>query len=391
LKKYTLHNRDIILLSNQMFHDRYWTSKQYITMELIKNNRVLYIEGNYSIGKLVSGLFKRTWPVKPFGYMTQERENLFILTPFPRIPLRNHFRLFGWLNQKLLLFKIRRAGKKLKMKNPVFWTFLHQSADLVDKLDESLSIYHCVDDWPERFVMMNMGRRQVIKTDEETILGKTDLIISVSPGLLSDYKIEQSKFKIIENGVDLKMFKTQGSELQIPLDLNTIVKPIIGFAGSIGKWIDLDLYKYLLKNIPDYSFVMIGLNERKKEIALCEQHNNFYYLGLKSQHDVPKYINGFDVCLMPFNQTRIAKSLLPQKMFQYLAMGKPVVSSFIPTLEPFKDILYIAENPEQFGACIQKAVIKNQVLIQDRINFAEQYDWKNRMIKYESALSDIHN
>ena len=178
---------------------------------------------------------------------------------------------------------------------------------------------------------------------------------------------------------------------QIPLDLNTIVKPIIGFAGSIGKWIDLDLYKYLLKNIPDYSFVMIGLNERKKEIALCEQHNNFYYLGLKSQHDVPKYINSFDVCLMPFNQTRIAKSLLPQKMFQYLAMGKPVVSSFIPTLEPFKDILYIAENPEQFGACIQKSIIENQVLKQDRINFAEQYDWKNRMIKYESALSDIHN
>ena len=77
MKKYILHNRDIILLSNQMFHDRYWTSKQYITVELIKNNRVLYVEGNYSFGKLVSGLFNRTWPVKPFGNMTQERENLF--------------------------------------------------------------------------------------------------------------------------------------------------------------------------------------------------------------------------------------------------------------------------------------------------------------------------
>ena len=372
-----------------MFHDRYWTSKQYITTELIKNNRVLYVEGNYSFGKFVSGLFNRTWPVKPFGNMTQERENLFILTPFPRIPLRNHFRLFGWLNQKLLLFKIRRAGKKLKMKNPVFWTFLHQSADLVGKLNESLTIYHCVDDWPERFVMMNMGRKAVIRTDEKSILDKADLIISVSPGLLSDYKIDKSKFKMIENGVDLNMFKAQGSELQIPSDLISIVKPIIGFVGSIGKWIDLELYKYLLKNFPDYSFVMIGLNERKQEIALCEQHKNFYYLGLKSQHDVPKYINNFDVCLMPFNQTRIAKSLLPQKMFQYLAMGKPVVSSFIPTLEPFKEILSIAENPEQFGACIQKAVIENQVLKQDRINFAELFDWKNRMAEYETAISDV--
>ena len=92
---------------------------------------------------------------------------------------------------------------------------------------------------------------------------------------------------------------------------------------------------------------------------------------------------------MPFNQTRIAKSLLPQKMFQYLAMGKPVVSSFIPTLEPFKEILSIAENPEQFGVCIQKAVIENQVLKQDRINFAKLFDWKDRMTEYETAISDV--
>ena len=100
-----LKGKDIILISNQMMDDRYWTSKQYITMELIKKNRVLYVEANYSFGKLISGLLGKKWPVSPFGRMQIKNENLTIMTPFPRLPYRNHFRWIGWLNQKLLLYK----------------------------------------------------------------------------------------------------------------------------------------------------------------------------------------------------------------------------------------------------------------------------------------------
>ena len=108
-----IENQDIILISNQMLNDRYWTSKQYITMELIKKNRVLYVEANYSFGKIFTGLMGKKWPVVPFGRLHIENDNLSILTPYPRLPYRNHFRYIGWLNQKLLLLKIRRAIKKL--------------------------------------------------------------------------------------------------------------------------------------------------------------------------------------------------------------------------------------------------------------------------------------
>ena len=189
-----IENKDIIIISNQMLDDHYWTAKQYITMELIKKNRVLYVEANYSFGKLIFGIMGGKWPTVPFGRLNIENDNLSILTPFPRLPYRNHFRWIGWLNQKLLLKQIKKVMRRLNIEHPILWTFLHQTADLIGKLDESITIYHCVDDWPERFVMENMGRRSIIMDDEKALLESCDLIISVSPKLLEDYKIDKRKY-----------------------------------------------------------------------------------------------------------------------------------------------------------------------------------------------------
>ena len=386
-----IENKDIIIISNQMLDDHYWTSKQYITMELIKKNRVLYVEANYSFGKLIFGIIGGKWPTVPFGRLNIENDNLSILTPFPRLPYRNHFRWIGWLNQKLLLKQIKKVMRRLNIDRPILWTFLHQTADLIGKRDESITIYHCVDDWPERFVMENMGRRSIIMDDEKALLESCDLIISVSPKLLDDYKIDKRKYRFIENGVDLNLFCINDISYQVPKDLHQIQKPVIGFIGSIGNWIDFKLYEDLLRSFPDFSFVMIGLNLRKKDIDLINQHKNFYYLGLKKQNKVPDYINYFDICLIPFNQTRIARGLLPQKMFQYLAMGKPVVSTDLFTLRPFNKILYLANNTDQFVTSIKHALEEIDNKKMERIEFTKRYSWPNRLNEYDNAIKGILN
>ncbi|SVC41463.1 uncharacterized protein METZ01_LOCUS294317, partial [marine metagenome] len=184
-----VQGKDIILISNQMLDDRYWTSKQYITMELIKNNRVLYVEANYSFGKLLSGMIGKKWPVVPFGRLQYENDNLSVLTPYPRLPYRNHFQWIGWLNQKLLLAKIRRATKKLNFEHPLLWTFLHQTANMIGKLDESVAIYHCVDDWSVLLPMAGMGEPKRIRKDEKKLISCVDVVFRVSAKLLGHFKI----------------------------------------------------------------------------------------------------------------------------------------------------------------------------------------------------------
>ena len=388
-----MEGKDIVLISNQMLDDRYWTSKQYITMELIKNNRVLYVEANYSFGKLLSGMMGKKWPVVPFGKLYDEKNNLSILTPYPRLPYRNHFQWVGWLNQKLLLAKIRWATKKLDFECPILWTFLHQTADLIGKLDESVAVYHCVDDWPALLPMAGMGKPERICKDEKKLISRVDLVFRVSAQLLSYLKIPNTKVFDIPNGVDIDLFNPERfSDESSQDDMKDIPRPIIGFSGSIGKWIDIELLIQVSKRFEKESLVIIGLNEKNPNIHKLQQLKNVHFLGMKSREEVPQYISGFDVCLMPFNRTEVGKGLLPLKMFEYLALGKPIVATSSEVLKQFEKVLYLADDKDAFVQEIENAMGDHDRTNSDsRRKYALKYSWKNRVSDYLVAIQTFFN
>ena len=388
-----MEGKDIVLISNQMLDDRYWTSKQYITMELIKNNRVLYVEANYSFGKLLSGMMGKKWPVVPFGKLHDEKNNLSILTPYPRLPYRNHFQWVGWLNQKLLLAKIRWATKKLDFECPILWTFLHQTADLIGKLDESVAVYHCVDDWPALLPMAGMGKPERICKDEKKLISRVDLVFRVSAQLLSYLKIPNTKVFDIPNGVDIDLFNPERfSDESSQDDMKDIPRPIIGFSGSIGKWIDIELLIQVSKRFEKESIVIIGLNEKNPNIHKLQQLKNVHFLGMKSREEVPQYISGFDVCLMPFNRTEVGKGLLPLKMFEYLALGKPIVATSSEVLKQFEKVLYLADDKDAFVQEIENAMGDHDRTNSDsRRKYALKYSWKNRVSDYLVAIQTFFN
>ena len=388
-----MEGKDIVLISNQMLDDRYWTAKQYITMELIKNNRVLYVEANYSFGKLLSGMMGKKWPVVPFGKLHDEKNNLSILTPYPRLPYRNHFQWVGWLNQKLLLAKIRWATKKLDFECPILWTFLHQTADLIGKLDESVAVYHCVDDWPALLPMAGMGKPERICKDEKKLISRVDLVFRVSAQLLSYLKIPNTKVFDIPNGVDIDLFNPERfSDESSQDDMKDIPRPIIGFSGSIGKWIDIELLIQVSKRFEKESLVIIGLNEKNPNIHKLQQLKNVHFLGMKSREEVPQYISGFDVCLMPFNRTEVGKGLLPLKMFEYLALGKPIVATSSEVLKQFEKVLYLADDKDAFVQEIENAMGDHDRTNSDsRRKYALKYSWKNRVSDYLVAIQTFFN
>ena len=388
-----MEGKDIVLISNQMLDDRYWTSKQYITMELIKNNRVLYVEANYSFGKLLSGMMGKKWPVVPFGKLHDEKNNLSILTPYPRLPYRNHFQWVGWLNQKLLLAKIRWATKKLDFECPILWTFLHQTADLIGKLDESVAVYHCVDDWPALLPMAGMGKPERICKDEKKLISRVDLVFRVSAQLLNYLKIPNTKVFDIPNGVDIDLFNPERfSDESSQDDMKDIPRPIIGFSGSIGKWIDIELLIQVSKRFEKESLVIIGLNEKNPNIHKLQQLKNVHFLGMKSREEVPQYISGFDVCLMPFNRTEVGKGLLPLKMFEYLALGKPIVATSSEVLKQFEKVLYLADDKDAFVQEIENAMGDHDRTNSDsRRKYALKYSWKNRVSDYLVAIQTFFN
>jgi glycosyltransferase involved in cell wall biosynthesis len=169
--------------------------------------------------------------------------------------------------------------------------------------------------------------------------------------------------------------------------MKNLPRPIIGFSGSIGKWIDVELLIQVSRRYEEVSIVIIGLNEKNPNIHKLQHLENVHFLGMKSRKEVPQYISGFDVCLMPFNRTEVGKGLLPLKMFEYLALGKPVVAISSGVLEQFEEVLYLADDNDAFVQEIENAMVhddrKNLV---SRREWALKYSWKNRVSKYLNII-----
>lgn len=385
-------NQDIILISNQMLEDRYWTSKQYITQELKKRNRVLYVEANYSFGKLLMGILGKGWPIRPFGKLYQQDENLWVLTPLPRLPLRNHLYFIGRLNQSLLKWKIRSALKRIEMEKTILWTFLHQTADLIGAFDEKVAIYHCVDDWPERLAMEKMGSYALVERDENALLKKVDVTFRVSEILLQGREGVGSPVHLAPNGVDIDLFHlNREGGFKKPQDMADLNGPVLGFAGSLGEWVDVDLIIQVAQEFPTASIVLIGQVDRQEMLSRLLANKNIHYLGMKPRTQVPDYLNNFDLCLMPFAKNRIGQGLMPLKMFQYLAMGKPIVATASPPLQPFRDVIELAEEPEDFILKTRDLLEERpgQNIIEARISRAESFSWSERINHYSEIVSNI--
>jgi glycosyltransferase involved in cell wall biosynthesis len=108
---------------------------------------------------------------------------------------------------------------------------------------------------------------------------------------------------------------------------------------------------------------------------------------MKSREEVPQYICDFDVCLMPFNRSEIGKGMLPLKMFEYLALGKPVVATSSEVLKQFEEVLYLANDEDSFLKHIENAITdNNREHSKLRRACAFKYSWENRVNEYLSAI-----
>ena len=129
--------------------------------------------------------------------------------------------------------------------------------------------------------------------------------------------------------------------------------------------------------LPDMSFVMIG--REQMDCSAFKVRENVWMLGQKQYELVPEYGKRFDVLLLPLKQTRWAEAVNPLKLKEYLAMGKPVVSTPFPELNKYKDVVYTAETPDAFAGCIRTALSEdNPELIRKRREKVKDSSWDSK-------------
>jgi glycosyltransferase involved in cell wall biosynthesis len=228
-------------------------------------------------------------------------------------------------------------------------------------------VYEMMDDYPN----VHPRSEEDIRHMEAWFLNKADLVITTSEALAEKAnRIKKGvRIRVIGNGVDYDFFNNAPKVR--PLEFKSLEK-IIGYVGMVSEWIDFELIDYLAGNRPDLNFIFVG-PIRAKRLPLKK---NIRFIDTIDYEKVPAYCNAFDVCLIPFQRGEFADNINPVKLYEYLALGKPVVSYYMRELERYKDVIYLAGGKEDFLTNVEIALDEKDNRIRElRRDIARGNDW----------------
>lgn len=351
-----LSNHEILCLSN-MHWDGHMTCKQQIMLRLSKQNKVLYVNRPLTFLSPLSGN-EEISPWRQFSEIGSKprevRPNLFVATPPLMLPLR-HLQLSYMTNSQILVMWLHKTMYKLGLHSPIIWSYLPELARVVKSLPKKMSLYHCVDEHSAWGNWWNSARN--IRKREIEMLRNADLVIATSQNL-QQKKVEISRHcHFIPNAADLDLFsRATHPETQVPSDLAALPKPVIGYVGILGpNHIDIDWVEFAAKK-SGYTFVFVGRKYPETfDLSRLERCKNVYFFGFIEPAQLPCYLKGMEVCIMPYVKSERTDATFPLKLFEYLAAGKPVVSTRTDELVPYAHLISLVDTPEEFLEAINLA------------------------------------
>lgn len=185
--------------------------------------------------------------------------------------------------------------------------------------------------------------------DHNMLLQKADLTVCTADYLFEQVKGRTKKCIYSPNGCDFELF-SQTSNIEI----NPILKEsisnyqcVLGYYGALAKWFDYDLIEKVARKNPDWLIVLVGLNyDGSMEKSNIKNYPNILYIPQQPYQSLPSFLKGFDVAIIPFIINEITRSTSPVKMFEYMAGGKPVLTSRMPECLKYESVRTYADADE---------------------------------------------
>lgn len=348
--------KDFIVFSDDW--GRHPFSCQHIMRHFLDDGKILWVNTiglrtpRLTIYDLKRSLEKiRSW-VTP-GKMEEHTPlppNLRVLSPV-MIPFGNISAARAF-NRRSVVRAVRAAAREWQMENPVLLATLPNAADYTGCFNESLVVYYCVDDftlWP------GMNQPELVRELEDSLLARADLTVAVSDSLCASRGAKsRTPVKLLTHGVDVEHFKKAGSPHPAPGVNLDPEKPVLGFYGLIDSRFDVSLMTQVLKSRPAWQVLCIGT----KQISLerLEALPNFRWIPSVPYETLPAYASSFDVAIIPYRVNAHTRTINPLKLREYIATGKPVVTTAMPEVFRFKEHIHIADTPDEFINAVEQAL-----------------------------------
>ncbi len=283
-----------------------------------------------------------------------------------------------------LLYEMSQLMEKLHMReNIVVWSYNPLFVDYFHAFGQTLNVFDTVDNWMTHSSHRN--QQKLLERNYRKIAQKSDIIFTVSETLCEFYKSigRNTDVHYIPNGVDLALFVNAPLASPYRLFFEKLKRPVLGYLGSITEdRVNIELLHEIAKKNQDKSLVLAGPVWRElapKIRSAFSRFSNVHFLGRIAYSQAAAVMNQFDLCLNPHHLNAFIRFTDPMKLYEYLALGKPVVSVASAGLEKFSKHVELATSFEDFHAKIQTG-LKNNTLkqVNERKKFAKAHTYAKR-------------
>lgn len=328
------------------------STAQFIAREIAREHRVLWVNSlglrpprpiRADLDRMMRKFRERRRGVRSVD------GNLHLLTPvlLPFYAVRG----VRSLNGAVLRANIRRAARDLGLDRPALLVANPAGVLAVGRVGERRSIYYCADEWTDLPGMP----KETVKSFEAELCARVDVTIVTSELLRRRKAAAAREVVLIRHGVEHAHFAAAlNPTTTVPEDLAAVPRPRIGFHGLVQDIVDFDLVGDMAARRPDWSFVFVGA--RTFDAGALPRASNIHFLGRRDYAQIPCYLKGFDVGLIPFRVTERTVNANPVKLREYLAAGVPVVSIPLPEVEPYTPWVRFATSAEDFIREIEEAM-----------------------------------
>jgi glycosyltransferase involved in cell wall biosynthesis len=264
------------------------------------------------------------------------------------------------------------------------WKPHHASA--LDAVPHDLSCYHITDEYTYA------EQERPIDPAERALIARVDQVFILSRASFEKKARYNPHSLFLPSGVDYEAFSGACPE---PRELAAIPRPRIGYVGLVKRHLDFDLLLALAERHREWSFVLVGpdgyLGDRAAAAARFRSLRNVHALGGRPREALPAYDQHLDVCVLCYATNGYTKFVNPLKLREYLASGRPVVGSALPSFEEFRDVIEIARTPDQWSAAIARALepaASAPARVEARRRVARGHDWSLLVDRMAEAVCE---
>ncbi len=233
----------------------------------------------------------------------------------------------------------------------------------------------CVDD--HRQYAKTDAERLLIESRYERIVGASDIVFCVSKTMRDEMARYNPRAFYVPNAIPSELFTRKRTDPE-PDGMAGIKRPVIGYTGALSLRIDAGLLHFVAESRPDWNIVLIGTTPDSDVQALFGLPN-VRWLGPMRYEDIHAHISRFDVCILPHAVDSMTDNMNPLKVFEYLALGKPVVSTDVAGVRMFQGDIEIAGSREEFVDAVETSLAENSPEREEkRINRVRNHTWTDR-------------